>query len=199
MSACSVSGFRIVVALAALLFVSGCTVYVKRGAPRPNIDLAEQQATLGLVLESAVRDHFVVSNEAASKLDVDQWRGTLEDGFRVGFGSAFRLDATPADLKLQVLEAELSFAVTDASVAAVQAQIRYKARLVDAQGQVLKRSSGTVMSKRSAGLHRAATVLAANAVESLYEQISADFFTEQDKGGSDKKASDSAAATDAAY
>lgn len=199
MSVQFVSGFRVMVALAALLLVSGCTVYVKRGAPRPNIDLAERQATLGLVLESAVRDHFVVSNEAAHDLDVDQWRGTLEDGFRVGFGSAFRLDATPADLKLQVLEAELTFAVTDAVMSVVQAQIRYKARLVDAQGQVLKRSSGTVTSKRSAGIYREATVLAANAVESLYEQISADFFNEQDKGGSDKKASDGASATDVAY
>lgn len=60
----------------------------------------------------------------------------------------------------------------------MEAQIRYKARLLDGQGQVLRRSAGTVSSKKSITENRAATTAATDAVESLYEKISHDFFSD---------------------
>lgn len=173
---------RGVVAVVALLFLGGCSVTVGRSASRPNIDLAKQQSSLGLVLEPEVKDQFSVVINSPETVHVNEWRGTLEDGFRAGFAAAFQMGSDATDLRIQLAEAELTYAPTavgrNGATAAVEAQIRFKARLVDAQGQVLKRSNGTVSSKRSATSGPQVSGVTASAVESLYEQISRDFFTE---------------------
>ncbi|WP_342377249.1 hypothetical protein NVS55_38220 [Myxococcus stipitatus] len=173
---------RGVVALVALLSMSGCSVTVGRTPSRPNIDLAQQASSLGLVLEPEVQDQFSVVINAPETVHVKEWRGTLEDGFRAGFASAFPMGAAETDLKVQLAEAELTYAPTAVGrhgvVSAIEAQIRYKARLMDARGQVLKRSTGTVSSKRSATSGREVSGVTVSAVESLYEQLSRDFFTE---------------------
>ena len=111
------------------------------------------------------------------------WRTTLERGFRGAFASAFSLSDQPADLTLVVAEAELRFAPTsfarNGRPISAEAQVRYKARLVDRQGAVLRRSAGTLASKRSASSPDDATPVAAEAVESMYERLAGELFAEE--------------------
>ncbi|WP_164017803.1 LPS assembly lipoprotein LptE [Pyxidicoccus trucidator] len=168
------------VSLTAVLFATGCTLSVAAGDPRPNIDLPESQASLALELDPSVRDVFQVpARSGVVPTNVEAWRTTLDRGFKNGFRSAFRTDGGK-ELVLQIVEAELELAPTAVNevggAAAAEAQVRYKARLVDAQGNVLRRSTGTVASKRSTSQPGEITLIAESAVESMYEKIAEDLF-----------------------
>lgn len=167
--------------LSSLLLASGCTLSVAQGNPRPNIDLPESKAGLKLVMDESVRNTFEVPGRGGiNKGEVEQWRETLARGFQNGFGTAFQTNADPSELTLQLSEVELEFAPTAVAshggAVAAEAQIRYKARLVDAQGNVVRRSNGTVASKRSTGRADEVTLIAESAVESMYEKIAMDLF-----------------------
>jgi hypothetical protein len=170
-------------ALATLLLTNGCArAAVVQGQPRPNIDLPDQGTSLTLVIDEAVKDQFEAEVNGKLTVNVSEWLATLKNGFHAGFDPAFRTNTDKADLTLQLSEAVLSFAPTAVgrygSVAAAEAQVRYKARLVDAQGQVLRRSNGTVTSKRSVTQAEEITNISAGAVESMYEKIAQDFFSQ---------------------
>ena len=82
---------------------------------------------------------------------------------------------------VQIVEASVELAPAAVSVYGVVAatvHVRYKARLLDAQGNVLKRSARTVTSKRATNDRNGMTELAADAVASMYETMAADFFGE---------------------
>jgi hypothetical protein len=176
------SASRLAVALVGLLLASGCTLKVAQGNPRPNIDLPETKAGMKLVMDDTVQDSFEVpSRGGINKGEVEQWRETLKRGFQNGFGGAFKTDAESPELTLQLMEVALEFAPTavtqNGAAAAAEAQIRYKARLVDAQGNVVRRSTGTVASKRSITRADEVTLISESAVESMYEKIAEDFFS----------------------
>ena len=85
------------------------------------------------------------------------------------------------DLALQIATAELSYvpaAVTaGGNTAAVRAQIRYSANLVDGAGNAVKRMAGTVESKKSTGDRDQAGAVADSAVEAMFEAIANEAFT----------------------
>lgn len=173
---------RLAVALTGLLLASGCTMKIAQGNPRPNIDLPESKAGMKLVMDDAIQNNFEVpSRGGINKGEVEQWRETLQRGFQNGFASAFKTDTDSPELTLQLLEVSLEFAPTAVTAkggtAAAEAQIRYKARLVDAQGNVVRRSTGTVASKRSVTRADEVTLISESAVESMYERIAHDFFS----------------------
>jgi len=144
--------------------------------------LPKTERTLRLQLEPAVRDAFGTELSAVT-IPVNGWRTTIERGFRNAFADAFRLSDQTADLTVVVAEAELSFAATsyarNGRPISAEAQVRYKAGLVDQQGAVLRRSAATVASKKSAGAPDEATPVAAMAIESMYEQITRELFEER--------------------
>ena len=111
------------------------------------------------------------------------WRTTLERGFRSAFADAFDLSDPAAELTLVIAEAEPSFSGTSYNthgrVTSAEAQVRYKARLVDRQGTVLRRSVATVASKKSASATEEVTSVVAGAVETMYERIARDVFDEK--------------------
>ncbi len=171
----------VVVSLTSVLLSTGCALSVKAGNPRPNVDLPESQASLALDLDPAIRDAFKApSGDSLPPSDVQAWRTTLERGFQNSFRSVFKAEGGSA-LVLKIVEADLMLAATavdDGGVAAAEAQVRYKARLVDAQGNVVRRSVGTVVSKRSATSRAGVTPVVESAVESMYEKIAQDLFSE---------------------
>src|SRR5438128_4895650 len=124
-----------------------------------------------------------VRSRAMPAIPVQGWRTTLDRGFRGAFSGAFTLAEETADLTLIIAEAELRFAPTsfarDGRPISAEAQVRYKARLVDRAGAVLRRSAGTMGSKRSASSPDQATPIAAEAVESMYERIAGELFAQQ--------------------
>ena len=168
--------------LAVLLSISACmTPRVTEGNPRPNVDLPKSQLSLRLLLEPGILDAYATpASMSMPAIPVQGWRATLENGFRGAFSKAYVLAAGAADLTLVIAEAELRFAATtyasNGRPISAEAQVRYQARLVDRAGAVLRRSSGTMASKRSAGAPDEATPVAAEAVESMYERIAGELF-----------------------
>ncbi|WP_224368898.1 hypothetical protein [Hyalangium versicolor] len=174
---------HIVVALVTLLLAQGCSrAAVVQGHPSPNIDLPEKSTSLEFVMDESIQDQYPAEVDGKQTVNVSEWRATLLNGFSSGFKSAFKPAADKADLTLQLNEAVLSFSPTAfgryGAIQAAEAQVRYKARLLDSQGQVLRRSTGTVSSKKPITDNDAVTSGAANAVESMYEKIAQDFFSE---------------------
>jgi hypothetical protein len=175
----------VAVSLTSVLLATGCAPHVNVGNPRPNVDLPRSETSLALELDAAIPDTFKATSggSSAPSTPVKEWRTTLERGFQNSFGPAFKTDGGK-DLVLHLVEVVLEVAPTtevDAAGSAVgsEAQIRYKARLVDAQGNVVRRSVGTVSSKRPVARSVDATRVAESAVESMYEKIAEDLFYNQ--------------------
>ena len=87
----------------------------------------------------------------------------------------------PADVNPNPALAQVAFDPYGAGygqAAAAEAHVRYKARLVDSAGNVVRRSSGTVPSKRSTGDHNEYTLVAKSAVETMYERIASELFSD---------------------
>jgi hypothetical protein len=55
-------------------------------------------------------------------------------------------------------------------------QIRYKARLLDAQGNIIKRLTGTAIGHKDALSKSTIPLALQSAVETMYEEIAANFF-----------------------
>lgn len=172
----------VAVSLTSALLSTGCAVGIHAGNPRPNVDVPESASSLALELDPAVRDTFQTSGDSGIPLDVQAWRTTLERGFTNSFGSAVKTDGEKA-LVLQLVEADLvlvpSVLPSITGTVAAGAEVRYKARLVDAQGNVVRRSVGTVASRRSTTNHSEVMRVVDSAVEGMYEKIAEDLFYTQ--------------------
>src|SRR6185503_15124629 len=88
-------------------------------------------------------------------IEVHQFRATLRTGFVRGLAPLFRKPAgEAADWVLQIGEASPDFLAAQVTpmfgVTGVTAQVRYQARLVDASGRELRRTSGTAVGPRPA-------------------------------------------------
>ena len=111
---------------------------------------------------------------------VEGWRATLRNGYLYGFKDAFKLAAdAPADVTIVIDDAELEFVPTGVAGSAVMAgtaQVRYKAKLVDKNGATLRLAAGTAAAKKSSTSRGEVTVLAASAIETMYEQLAQELF-----------------------
>jgi hypothetical protein len=171
------------IVLGVSLAIVGCATPPKVGAgdPRPNVDLPRSEKSLALQFDRSIQDAFATEELASiAPIPVEGWRTTLERGFRNAFAGAFDLSNPSAELTLVIVEAEPSFAGTSYTrrgrPVSAEAQVRYKARLVDRQGTVLRRSAATVASRKSASATADVTSIVAQAVETMYEQIARDLF-----------------------
>ena len=182
-----VPSYRATMTFLGVLLSLGCVAApvarIARSSPKPNIDLPERNLALGLTLDEGVKDAFKVPPRSGiPETEVTAWRATLEKGFQNGLGKAFRTQEPKSELTLQIVEAELEFVPSAVNgygqAAAAEAHLRYKARLVDAAGNVVRRSSGTVTSKRSTGVTTEFTLVARSAVETMYERIASELFND---------------------
>jgi len=182
-----VPSYRATVIFLGVLLSLGCiatpVARVARSSPKPNIDLPERNLALGLTLDEQVKDAFKVPRRSGiPETEVTAWRTTLERGFHNGLGTFFRTKEEKSELTLQLVEVDLEFVPSAVNgygqAAAAEAHVRYKARLLDAVGNVVRRSSGTVTSKRSTGDHNEFTLVALSAVETMYERIASDLFSD---------------------
>ncbi len=168
-------------ALLACALFSGCALSIVTSNPRPNVDLGQQKQSLAFKMEPGVLDAFQVpSKNGVAGADVTGWHLTLENAFKNGFAEAFAKGGADSDLTLVIVEAEPTFAPTavtaNGQVVSVSAQLRYKARLLDKAGQVVRRSTATVASKKSVTSRNEASDSVAGAVESMYERLAVDLF-----------------------
>ncbi|MFL5357722.1 hypothetical protein [Archangium sp.] len=160
-----------------VVLCTGCTLTVAQLNPSPNLDLAPTAQSLSLAMEEAVRDSLVVPFGPA-RMEVNDWRHSLERGFTNAFKSSYALGTGPTELTLQLLEVnpDLVFGSAGGDYSKATGQIRYKARLVDARGHIVKRLTGTAIGHKDALSRDSIPLALQSAVETMYEEIAANFF-----------------------
>ncbi|MFY0572725.1 hypothetical protein ACN28E_54090 [Archangium lansingense] len=162
-----------------LLLCTGCTVTVAQLNPSPNLDLPPTSQSLSLKLEDAVSDSLVVPvGPAYAQMEVNDWRHSLERGFTNAFKNSHSLGNGPTELTLQLLEVHPGLILGSAGGENSKAtgQLRYKARLLDANGNIVKRLTGTAIGHKDALGRRDIPLAIQSAVETMYEEIAASFF-----------------------
>lgn len=169
----------------ALLVGVGCgfPLYVGKSDPEPNIDMERSALPLKLEFDEKVRDSFSTDGDSGmSGLSVHDWRATLEAGFRNGFGPFFELDSPEPGLRLVIVKADLrgipAAVAYGGGAVAGRTQIRYAARLLDADGTVLRRATGTVQALGATSDRMGFSDNAGDAVALMYEAIASQLFGE---------------------
>jgi hypothetical protein len=156
----------------ATLALAGCGhLQVGPATPTPNVAVAADKAPAALVLADAVADAFTVPETGSIRAaDVKGWRGTIE----AAYASAFPGTAGTGR-RLELLSVVPSFAPAQVSpqygVVSVVAQVRYKARLLDASGAVVAVNAGTVSAREPTVHWSDCGPNAALAVEAMFEEI----------------------------
>ena len=164
--------------------------------PVPNVDIEPIKEKLYLEISEEVQDVFIDRNPELKTLEINGWRASLSNGFMSAFeefdiveekGDAQRIlriyRATPSRTLVdmdsaQVAYPSLRFGTTYDKVTTVivGAQITYKARLLDAEGGILKRSASTVTSKNVATRRSETESILQSSIETMYETIAKDLF-----------------------
>lgn len=173
-----------------LLAATGCTttLHVHRLDARPNVNLPHSKSSLSLKLGDRVQDTYTVPREnGVGPTEVKEWRVSLATAFKNTFSDSFPLQDSGGDYVLEIQEAELSMVpaavAVGGGVVAGRAQLRYKAQLLDKEGKTLAMLAGTVESKTTTTSMSGASSIAKSAVESMFENIVAQIFTKDSKGG----------------
>jgi hypothetical protein len=169
--------------VAVTLVTAGCALNVVKSTPRPNVVFKEPtDKILALKLTPDIQSEFQIpARNGVAGADVREWRETLSNGFQSGFRDYFKISSKEnGDMILEISRADIEFAPTAVSaqtgVAAIEAHITYKARLVDGGGKTLKVSASTASSKKSITNRSDVSDCVAGAVESMYEALARDLF-----------------------
>ncbi len=148
--------------------------------PHPNVDIPLREHRLRLEMKGVPDELKIAEGNGVRQVEVHNWRGTLAAGYTNGLRPAFPRIAGLPVLTLELVEATPIFPPAAVSstigVVAVSVQIRYKARLVDSAGNILKRSLGTVEAKQASANRAGLTQTVSSAVETMYEKIANDMF-----------------------
>jgi hypothetical protein len=172
---------KIILVIAAIFLTACMSLNVSQFAASPNVDLDPKEGPFKLELTADVKDQYEVpSKNGVRGFEVANWRNSLGSGFDSAFGKHNSAGNAKNSKTIQIIKAEMDLspaAVTAAGgVAAAQATVTYQARLVAANGTVMKRSTGTVAAKAATTSPSQTTESAKSAVESMYEKIAEDFF-----------------------
>jgi hypothetical protein len=124
--------------------------------PQPRVLADQQDAYLALTIGEEVPDRFTVTSEGGVRdVRVKRWHETLTRGFENGLASVYALlppDGEP-DLLLELVSAELTFHPAPGSAAEgatpAEAELTYRARVLDAAGTELAASAGELKSRRT--------------------------------------------------
>lgn len=174
--------------ITALVSASGCmtaamqeeAARVKTLNPQPLIDLPDSRDAMKLELDSTIADTFVVPEQnGVTAVPVEQWHASLENGFKNGIGKFYRGDASAPVWKLMLVNIQLDYVPTAVAVrgaqtmgaVAVQARVRYVARVVDAKENVVVRDQGEVFSTNHWTQSGGSSTTAAEALGAMYEHI----------------------------
>lgn len=174
--------------IAGLVLASGCmtaamqeeAARVRTLDPRPLIDLPESSDAMRLELDSTIADSFVVPEQnGVTAVPVEKWHTSLQNGFKNGIGRFYRGDATAPGWKLLLVDIQLDYVPTAVAVqgtqtmgaVAVQARVRYVARVVDTGENVVMRDQGEVFSTNHWTSSGGSSTTAAEALGAMYEHI----------------------------
>jgi hypothetical protein len=169
--------------LAAILIavlLLGCAIQVGHGYPKPNVDLSPREVRLGISFAPEVADELTVTTQGLRPIQIREWHGTLMQGFLGAFDESFELVDKKPHYRLVFVSTSIEAAPTAVSMyagaVAITALVRYKVRLVAADGRVLARLAGTADAKRSSVSPDDVGPMIDTAVETMYEQIAKEIF-----------------------
>jgi hypothetical protein len=183
--------------LACLLFFPACgginNIYMGEIHPIPNVDVNPMKEPIFFEIDKAVQDTFWEYPSELKPLEFSNWRASLRNGFNSAFKEfnivktkdeaqlIFRIiKAKPARTLVSLTQSEVPLfplRVTETvKTVVVSGQITYNVRLLTVQGEILKRSTGTVNSKKRGTTKPDTNPIFASAIESMYEAIADDFF-----------------------
>jgi hypothetical protein len=155
-------------------------------APRPNVDLPPTGKSLALVIDPSIADNFRTTPGQIKAAEVTGWHQSLSKGFENSFRSAYPAPTNgKADYTLTLVRTDIAFEPTaflvnrygdKVGAAAAVAQLTYQARVTDAQGNVVGRSTNTAVAKKQLGGLNA-TESVQSAVESMFELIAHEAFS----------------------
>jgi len=142
---------------------------------------APAHPALSLSLDAEIPDQFVVRRRnRIPDTNVQSWRASLTSGFRNAFGPE-----QPGGRAIVIDRAELSWAPAavdnHGSILAMNAQLTYRASLVDGAGRNVGGVAGTVESKSPASNFDGIEPSVTSAIESMYEDISVRLLGESGK------------------
>jgi len=173
---------RSLILAAGLCLALSCAHAEKVIDPHPNVDLPKSAKKLKLALAPGVQDEYKATGAGIRAFAVRNWHRTLANGFNNAFGGSFTVvqDPETADVVLEFGEALLSTQPAAVSgyygVVAVVGSLRYKARLLDGQGNVLARLTGQVLSRSPINQQWDFWRLQQDTVEVLYEELAGKLF-----------------------
>jgi hypothetical protein len=133
-----------------------------------------------LEIDSTIADQFVVPRQnGVTAVPVEQWHASLQNGFKNGIGRFYRGDSTAPGWKLVLVNVQLDYVPTAVAVrgaqtlgaVAVQARVRYVARVVDSTNNVVVRDQGEAFSTNHWTTAGGSSTTAAEAVGAMYEHI----------------------------
>ena len=173
----------LICALTVSLVACSSTVVLEQVAPEPNINQDHGSTTISLRIEKGVRDTYVQDGTPSMiGVEVRDWHKSLRSAFRHSFRRSIPTMGNHPDLTIRLLKAEFSIvpaAVTSGGqAAAVRGSIRYQANLVARDGTVVRRIANTAFSKRGFSERAQVSVAAADAIETMFEEIAAEFFAQ---------------------
>src|SRR6185436_8727519 len=126
------------------------TLHVDAGQPRPIIDLSPRHAARLHLDMRHISDELALDS-ALGEVRVHGWRGTLAFGYLNGLRASFPPTQGVPVLTVELLEAAPVFVASGEGLAV---EVRFRARLLDSAGNVLRKSSGVVAAKNP-GIDRA--------------------------------------------
>ena len=174
----------------------GCSntirMYGSEVVATPNVDIQPFDETLALDIGKKVEDTIYETCSTLKYLEIYNWHEMLTTGFKNTFEGFNLVNVKDIpQLTLQILKAKPSRTIggvqnSETTLTAnykisqrttlFSAQMAYSARLVDANGKILKRSTGTVKSKNSGTLKNDSWPIMQSLIESMYEKIATDLF-----------------------
>ena len=161
--------------LLASLLLSACmsTTQVNEVKPRPNINRHQGDKTISLHFGKDVREQFVIEATTFGDVEVTNWRASLSNGFTHAFGRALPPIGVRPDLVIRLVRAEVGFTpvVAHGQGTAARASIRYQANLVTPNDEVVRRTAGTVDSKRIVTSRARLSEATTEAIEALFETL----------------------------
>jgi len=169
------------------IILSSCVLKVSVVNPSPNVDVPIVGGGLFLDLDDNILNEMTIKRSGLKPMKITEWRTSLTHGFNNAFDE-FQIVSSinDANYKIFIIKAEPFYEISEGAYDAwgsrvggsIIVQIEYQARMIDSDGNIIKRSTSTVSSKRSTSSVNEVPLLAESAIESMFEKIAQDFFNE---------------------
>ncbi len=174
---------KLFIYLFGIVLLQGCALQTGTLNPKPALNMSEQNKTLALLLGDSIPNEFLIpAYSGIKKSKVTHWHQSLNNGFRNGFQDYFRpvkAGAKPEyTLKLEKTELALTPSTLGGynTTTVLNASLKFRASLLDAEGKTLRRISGIAKPDKPIRRIGEGNEAIKEAIENMYVLIARKFF-----------------------